>query len=232
MTARGTRGSRVMQPAASAGRAVRKAFETREQVDVWMMPVATGAGWLGMVALLGCAVLEFVPARHFPTGLRPSHLPTYWVASLIAASLLGWSRMQSGMQVLRDKVGGGWGTVWFVVVPFLCFVLIQLDFHGLVHVRGWPKGRQIRWFGLWYPTVLVMACVAAQLHRQAGRGRRWRSRKVLAELVAVVPYGVMLAFLVFQVQVPVVGQGLHAMLRDAGAAAILIQLLLAFFIVT
>lgn len=205
----------------------------RERLNAAVLPVAMLAGGAGMVALLACASLVALPAERRPLEAPDDRVATWGMLALCAASLLGWGCMQLGMRRLRAAVGwrvGGW---LFVLGPLVCatagLVVGKTDLVDPAalphHELWWPVVR-------FYPPSIVALCIVVYVlgrgRRQDGGTRRWLERGWALLLVA--PYALLIGVLAFGLPLPWLSDGLKDTLGELGAWALVLQIILAFFV--
>ena len=202
----------------------------RELVNKLLLPVAFLTGAVGMVALVACLVLLVMPHERWPTFLSPSQLPIYMTLSLVAASLLGWSCMQTGLGRMRSAVGwtlGGW---LFVLVPVLCGVVTVLGTTELLAPDNWPgspwTGRVLRW----YPPLVVFLSLGVYLWTQIRQEGEDSLARNVGSLALVLPYVALLTTLVLGVESPLLSEGLRDAVASLGSGAIVVQVILAYFL--
>ncbi|HBP21822.1 MAG TPA: hypothetical protein DEA08_29060 [Planctomycetes bacterium] len=212
---------------------VTAAQRTREVTNALLLPVAVLIGVAGMFALLGCGVLASIPHERWPSGLNPEQLPVYLTTSLIAASLLGWGCMQSGLGRMREAIGwtvGGW---LLVLLPLVCAVLVLLASKEVISsLEQWPlapwSGRLLRW----YPPTLMVIALGVYLWVQWGKAKKGEDRLVrrAGATVLVLPYVALISVLVFGVDSPLLNDSLSEVIEWLGGSAVVVQLVLAYFI--
>lgn len=203
----------------------------RERLNGALLPLAWRIGWLGMSALVVCAALWIIDEERWPDALDRDALPYYAVGSLVAASLLGWGCMQVGMRRIRDAVGGRVGRWMFVLAPLVCAVLVLLQVREVIDMSSWSGGETIAAVARWYPPALVGLGLGSYLTRKLDEDQepgRYERGAWLVLLLA--PYAVLMAHVVVRVDVPWLSESLEDTLDEVGTAAIVIQLVLAYFV--
>lgn len=218
-------------PVKATGAMVTGVQTTRERLNAWLLPWAWRVGWLGMSGLAVCAGLAVIDEDHWPDGLDPDLLPYYTVVCLVAASLIGWGCMQLGVRRVRGLVGqrlGGW---LFVLAPLACALLVLLQVRELIDMTTWPGGDALVPFTRWYPPALVGLGLVSYLTRRVGDDRQpGRLERGAWLLLLVAPYAVITAHVVGRLDVPWLADSLQDTLDELGTAALVVQLVLAYFV--
>lgn len=218
-------------PVVATGAVVERVQTSRERLNAWLLPWAWRIGWLGMAGLSVCAGLAVIDEDHWPAALDPDLLPYYAVVCLVAASLVGWGCMQLGVRRVRGLVGqrlGGW---LFVLAPLVCAVLVLLQVREVVDMSAWPGGDVLVPFTRWYPPALVALGLGSYLVRRVGDDREpGRLERGGWLLLLLAPYVVITAHVVGRVDVPWLAESLEDTLDEVGTAALVVQLVLAYFV--
>lgn len=218
-------------PVQGVGAVVDGVQTARERLNGALLPWARRLGWLGMSALVVCAALWIIDEERWPDGLDRDALPYYAVGSLVAASLLGWGCMQVGMRRLRDAVGGRVGRWLFVLAPLVCAVLVLLQAREMIDMSAWQGGEVVEAFARWYPPALVALGLGSYLTRRLGEDQEpGRYERGAWLVVLLAPYAFLLAHVVVRVDVPWLSESLEDTLGEVGTTAIVIQLVLAYFV--
>lgn len=204
----------------------------RERTNAAILPLARAVGLLGLLALAACGGLLAVPEGSRPVAVDDDRLAFLSMLALALASLLGWGCMQLGLARLRGAVGWRVGGYLFVLAPLLCatagLVVGQTD---LVHPASLP-GHATWWPVVrFYPPVVVVTAIAAFVTSRAAEGEgAGRVARGGWALVSVAPYALLIAVLAFGVRVDWVSDSLEDTLDELGSWALVLQLVLAFFV--
>lgn len=218
-------------PVHGVGAVVDGVQTARERLNGALLPWAWRIGWVGMSALVVCAVLWIIDEERWPEGLEGDLLPYYALASLVAASLLGWGCMQVGMRRIREAVGGRIGRWMFVLAPLVCAVLVLLQVREVIDMATWQGGESIALVARWYPPTLVALGLLSYLTRKLDEDQepgRYERGAWLVLLLA--PYAFLMAHVVVRVDVPWLSESLEDTLDEVGTTAIVIQIVLAYFV--
>jgi hypothetical protein len=205
----------------------------RERVNGFLLPIAWWVGWLGLSSLVVCAALNVIDEDHWPAGLDEDDLPRVAMASLIAASLVGWGCMQLGMRRVRELVGwrvGGW---LFVFVPLVCALLVLAHVRGWTDLTTWPGGEWLTPFARFYTPALVavgLASYATLRLKEDEEDARRRLERGVGLLVIFAPYALLVLHIALRVDVPWLGEPLEETLEAWGTAALVLQVMLAYFV--
>lgn len=204
----------------------------REQTNAAILPLARTAGLVGLVALGVCAALLQVPEASRPDALEDEPLAFYTMLALATSSLLGWGCMQMGLARVRKAVGWRTGGYLFVLLPLACATTGLVFGSGdLFHAEDVP-GHQVWWpFVRFYPPCVVVGALLAFLFTKTteGEGAARVARGGWA-LLSVAPYAALIAVLAFGVEVEWLHDGLEDTLDELGAWALVLQVILAFFV--
>jgi hypothetical protein len=232
----GTTSALLKRTTGAMGKAVSGTQTARERINAFLMGPARVLGVLGCLALAACAVLWAVPEDNWPglltetLGLVPARLPVYAVASLIAASLLGWHCMQQGVREMRKAVGWQIGGYLFVLMPLACGVLALLSSRGLVRIQTWPYAPYVIQFVRYYPIVLVVLALATFVAWKVRDEEENQFGRFLVFGLMVGPYALLMSFLIFGFQSALLSGPIKATASDLGSHAIIIQVTLAYFL--
>ncbi|MCO5167392.1 MAG: hypothetical protein M9894_13665 [Planctomycetes bacterium] len=204
---------------------------TRERLNAFLLPWALRVGWLGLSGLVVCAGLAVIDAAHWPRPLDKDDLPVYAVASLVAASLLGWGCVQAGVRSIRGLVGGRLGGWLFVLLPLACAVLVLLQVRRVIDPSTWPHGEHLATFARWYPAALVaLGLVAYTLGRVRADRAPGRFERGAWVLLLLAPYALLMAHLVVRVELPWLAESLEDTVDELGTAALVLQVVMAYFV--
>lgn len=200
--------------------------------DAWVAPIAWWLGWLGMAGLVACGVLSQLPVADWPGFLSPARLPLYTVGALLLASLLGWTFVAIGQVRIRRRIGRRASVLLLVVLPILCGLIMLPTLYLKFDVLAWlgmpGTNHPAAVFVRWYPPLLVVTCLIAFLAQMATEGRGAINPWRLAWFSALVtPYAVILAYLVFNLQLGWEGDPL---LRSLASSGIAVQIALGYFL--
>jgi len=222
----------VVDVALAAGTALGTVQTGRERLNALLLPLAWWVGCLGMMSLASCGVLAAIPEDGWPEALDPDLLPVYAMASLAAASLLGWGCMQRGLGVVRERIGWRFGGWLFVLLPLACVGYV-LASGRLFEPDEWAYAEQASLFARWYPAGLVglflSAFVAGELRGGEGGVQAGLQRGAWSILL-VGPYVLLMATLALGVDAPFLTETLRDTLEELGAGAIVAQVAIGYFI--
>lgn len=223
----------------TAGLPILAVQTARERLNGFLLPWAWRVGWLGMSALVVCGALAILDPAHWPTlggaELDEDHLAPAAVGSLVFASLVGWGCMQVGMRRVRKAVGMKLGGYLFVVLPVFCALLVLAQVRGWIDVRTWPAGEWVHPFARFYTPLLVAIGLTSYLLQRltAGKEEDDRTRRLergLWLLLVLAPYALLMTHLALGADVPWLADPLEDALRQYGTAALVIQVVLAYFV--
>jgi hypothetical protein len=212
-------------PAARVGRAVTKVATIGRRLDERVRPWATAVGWIGVAALLVCALLAVLPSAAWPAGLARDRLPVWATLSLVAASLLGWSFMQEGQARIERRTGRRWALVLFVFLPIAATFVTFVEQHGAPDAATRAEWSGTFWLARWYSPAAIVASLASFLASKPRRGNRRAAYALL-----LLPYAVLVATLLFGFRFPWLDEPLRRTLGSLGAGAVALQLILAWFV--
>lgn len=203
----------------------------RELTNKLLLPIAFLTGAVGMTALVALLSMLVIPHERWPAFLTPSTMPIYMALALVASSLLGWSCMQTGLGRMRNAIGWNVGGWLFVLLPVVCAVVTVLGAKEVIALEEWPgapwTGRALRW----YPPLVVFLSLGAYLWTQF-RGSEGEDRlaRNVGSIALVLPYVALLATLVLGVESPVLSEALRDAVESLGSGAIVVQVILAYFL--
>lgn len=203
---------------------------TRERLNRFLLPLALSLGLVGCVGLVGVLALYLIPPEHWPAILDPNAWSIYATIAIVAASLIGWGCMQEGLGEMRDFVGhrlGGW---LFVLLPLICGGFMLCAANQWVNLRTLPLNPWSELIVRFYPP-LVMTCAVISFMvvktdvRQEGRVKRsvWWS-------LVLFPYLLLVGYLVFGIESPILKDSLGPTMRELGSSAVVLQIVIAYFV--
>src|SRR5687768_13292604 len=105
MPRRSRRARRSGNPVATAASAVTFPLRVRSRVEAFLRPGARVVGALGVAMLAACAICAGTPPERRPPWAGADLLPVWWMVSLAAASLLGWTFVHDGQTRIRRAIG-------------------------------------------------------------------------------------------------------------------------------
>lgn len=184
-----------MSPRSAARGAVRTVRAAPALLERVLAPLCLLVGGVGFVALCALLALRVVPTEHWPAVVAPGDWPTWTVAALVAAALLGWALMQQGQARLTRRLGRGVAFVAFVLLPLLATALTWALRAGHLTPESLPASAVVVPLAAWYTTgAAVLSLLAFLLHRSRPRSR-WYLDRGASALLLVAPYVVLLALI-------------------------------------
>lgn len=210
---------------------VRKGKALKRKFDAAVRWFAWHAGWAGAFALALCGLLWLAPRDTWDgiAGLRADNWPVYAMVALVTSSLLGWSFVNIGQDRVQKRVGKGVSAVAFVVLPLFCLANTLWP-DALAGEIGNDRQHPVWLFVRWYPPLVTMLCAAVFLGWKSRPRKRvyWDRGAGYALLLA--PYALLFAVLELGVHLDWVNQAHRQTVDALGSSAIVLQIVVAFFI--
>lgn len=218
-----SRRSFIKAASRSGARVAGRGRALKARLDRGIEGVAWVGGWVGLCALVVCALAWCLGEGH-------DDLVKWTVLALLLSSLIGWRLVNRGQQLLARRMSRLVAFVLFFVLPSACGLAVWLEAEAARLTGYTPPHHPFWWFVLWYSPTLVAICALAYFKRMAwprSRPHFWRAAGVLALLA---PYGLLFAYLVLHLRVEALEGPLHETLTGLGRYSLVIQLLLAYFV--
>ena len=222
-----------LRHAAQEGRrAWRNARALKKRFDAFVRELAFWGGWAGIGLCLLCGLLWLLPESSWDgvLGLTAGSLPVYTVLALALAALAGWRFVNAGQDRITRRVGRNVGRVAFVALPLACLAI------------GWFLEPVSRWTGFeppshpfwivvrWYPPVAALVCAAVFLAWKSRPRRNVLWDRGLWYALLLLPYALLFATLELGLHVDWFEAQHRETVRSLGSHAIILQLLLAYFV--
>lgn len=216
----------TLRSAARSLRARKRAFDDSVKSLAWWV------GWFGMGLLALNGLLWLVPHSVWDgvLGLRAERLPVYTMVAMLLASLVGWLYVNKGEDRIKKRLGRHVNLALFVVLPLACMAAGLLQ-EWLTRQTGWqPPGHPFWLFVHWYPSLLVITCATVFLAWKSRPRKHVYLDRGLGYTLLFLPYGLLFAFLVLRVRLDFVGDSMQETMAAMGRYALVIQLVIAYFI--
>ena len=206
---------------------IRKARTLKRRFDAGVRLAAWYAGWCGFALLAGCALLWLLPDDLWDgtLGLKHKQWPLYTMIALLTASLVGWCYINNGQDRIKDRAGKLIGALMFLVLPLACMALDLLRDH-----LPFEAAAPVWFFVRWYPPALIILCAAVFLLWKAKPRKHVYLERGLGFAVLFLPYALLFTYMALGVHVDWIDGPMHETLAQAGAYALVIQLVCAHFI--
>lgn len=214
----------------SASSRYRRLRALKRRFDAVVVAIAWYAGWAGLAALLGLLALRVLPAGAWDImpGLRAEHWPVYAMVALITAGLLGFSLVNRGQDRIKKRLGSTMSAIVFAMLPLLCLAATL----WALYAREQPSGGPWWLFVRWYPPVVTILCAATFLAWKARPRKHVYVERGFGYALLLAPYALLFATLELGVQFSWLDESWRETLTALGSTAIVLQLVLAFFIST
>lgn len=214
--------------AISGKTAILKGKRVKHMFDSTVFTGAFFVGWAGAALLICCGVLALLPNEWWDgwLGLRSQDLAMYFVVSLLLSSLIGWRYMVIGQRRLRDKLGklpAQIVLVWLPITCLLCGFLRGSVLSGIESSIFWA-------FVLWFPICIILFSLLMFLVWRSKPRRNVYWDRSARYLILMTPY--LALFLVMAVDIGNwwTDHYIKQTLQTYGQSAIIIQLVIAYFV--
>lgn len=218
-----------MPAASDSYRAVRA---LKQRLDTVVRGIAWLVGWLGAALLLVCGLLYMLPNAAWDGrfGLRADQWPMFAMVALILASLLGWGFVNQGQDRVQKKLGRPASIVLFLALPVAC-LLATLWPERVEAITGARDARHPLWFCVrWYPPLVTVSCAMVFLAWKSRPRRHVYWDRGLGYVLLLTPYALLFAVLELGVHMQWLDASRRETLHALGSAALVLQVVLAFFI--
>ncbi len=211
---------------------VRKGRALKRRFDAGVRSFAWYTGWVGAAGFALCGLLWLAPQSAWDgtLGLRASQWPVYAIVTLVAASLLGWSFVNIGQDRLEKRIGRGLSALCFVVLPLFCLANTLWPAAMTSEIGTDHRHHPVWLFVRWYPPLVTMTCAGVFLAWKSKPRKRVYLDRALGFAVLLAPYAILFAVMELGVHLDWLDESRRRTLDALGSAAIVLQIVVAFFI--
>ncbi|MHC4840678.1 MAG: hypothetical protein ACYTDT_06885 [Planctomycetota bacterium] len=217
-----------MAVSGKAKTAIRKGKTAKRAFDKTVFTLAFFVGWCGVGLLFACCLLWLFPVDWWDgwLGLKGNDMPIYFVICLSFASLVGWRYTVIGQARLQNRLGklpSQIALVWLPIACLLCGFLRNSTLSGINSTGFWA-------FVFWYPLSVVLFSLAMFLLWRSKPRRNVYWDRSARYLLLMTPY--LALFLVMAVDIGNwwTDHYIKQTLQTWGQSAIIIQLVIAYFV--